>query len=213
MAEERNISLSILEYFKEKMNAKNAEKINDAVISHNTDADSHKDIRDLITNLQLEAGSVIQSDWDQNDVGVLDYIKNKPPIKKGAGLEAMVFGKGNANSDYSIAGGNMDSSKVSQLKTAASAAGLNIDTDDATANGAGSLALGVGTKTHSTASISIGVSNSAGAKGFYWHSIDWTGEKPVIQLSTEQKPYRYYVVLGQTIKQNENATWNTNGAN
>jgi hypothetical protein len=90
----------------------------------------------------------------------------------------------------------------------ASLAGYDVDTDIPAAYGDASLAFGLGAKSHVMGSMAIGISNSAGAKGFYWHSIDWSGSKPIIQLSTKQEPYRYYVFLGTRIEQNTNATWN-----
>ena len=134
------------------------------------------------------------------------------PISKGTGEDSLVIGDGDAKGKNSVAGGSNDSDEIDKVKKMAQLAGYTVDTDNPTAYGDGSLALGVGAKTHSMGSLAIGISNSAGAKGFYWHSIDWSGEKPVIQLSTEQKPYRYYSILGQKIEQNSTATWNTEAA-
>ena len=146
---------------------------------------------------------------------VTNLINNNLPISKGSGEDSIVIGDGNAQGKNSIAGGSNDVDEIDKIKKMAEYAGYTVDTDNPTAYGDGSLVLGVGSKAHSLGSMSIGISNSAGVKGFYWHSIDWSGEKPVIQLSTEQKPYYYYKLpfVGTKIPVNETATWNSEAGN
>ena len=157
----------------------------------------------------------VQSDWNESTETSDAFIKNKPSVKAGTGEDSLVIGDGDAQGKNSAAGGSNDSDEIDKVKRMAQLAGYTVDTDNPTAYGDGSLALGVGAKAHSIGSLAIGISNSAGAKGFYWHSIDWSGTHPIIQLSTEQKPYYYYKipVVGTKVPVNETATWNTEAAN
>lgn len=146
-------------------------------------------------------------DWENKTTTDDGYIANKPMIQQGEKENAIVMGQGDAKGQYSIAGGTNDTSLVKNMM--GSWASLT-SIDKPTAHGDMSLAFGAGTKAYSAGTMAFGAKATAGCLGFYWHSIDWSGTSPVIQLTTVQKPY-YKGLLG--IEINKTATWTTDAAN
>lgn len=170
-----------------------------------TNSSGHVSDATPVTLSDITSLGVTQSDWNQSDSSAIDYIKNKPDMVNGSGKKSIVIGSGKAQGDYSVAGGTNDKKLIADLAGSLISSHASIDTP--TAYGDMSLSFGAGTKSYSTGSLAIGANSTAGCLGFYWHSIDWSGTNPVIQLSTEQKPYRYYNILGQKIEQNKTPTW------
>jgi len=122
-------------------------------------------------------------DWNQADSSAKDYIKNKIPISNGSGSNSIVIATGDAQGKYSIAGGTNDTSLVSDM---IGILGSLASIDKPTAYGNMSLSFGAGTKALSSGTVAMGANTSAGCKGFYYWSIDFTNR--VITLSTNQKP-------------------------
>lgn len=171
-----------------------------------TNSSGHVTDATPVTLSDITSLGVTQSDWNQTDSSAIDYIENKPDIVNGSGKKSIVIGTGNAQGDYSVAGGTNDKNLVADLAGSLISSLASIDTP--TAYGDMSLSFGAGTKSYSTGSVSLGANSTAGCLGFYWHSIDWTGSNPVIQLTTEQKPLftRNLVITTQTV--NKTPTWN-----
>ena len=124
-------------------------------------------------------------DWNNTTSTDDSYIANKPSITKGTGSNAVVIGTGQAIGDYSLAGGSNNKNIISDLIGSDLLSGIT-NIEPSKAQGAVSLAFGAGTKALSIGTIAIGANTSAGCRGFYYWSIDFTNK--VITLSTNQKP-------------------------
>lgn len=121
-------------------------------------------------------------DWNNTTTNDDGYIANKPIIKQGQKSTSIVIGTGDAQGEYSVAGGTNDSSLASSL--VGSSLGSLANIDKPTAYGNMSLSFGAGTKSYTSGAVALGAKSTAGAKGFYWWSIDFTNKK--ITLATNQ---------------------------
>lgn len=111
--------------------------------------------------------SGVQADWNQNDKNAADYINNKPPIQNGAGSKSMVINEGDANAQFSIAGGTTSKDLVQNLTGVDPDSLTDITITKAKAYGVMSLSFGANTNALSHGSISLGFGDTAGAKGYY----------------------------------------------
>ena len=144
-----------------------------------------KDIDDKLG--RIPNGEIVTSDALQE---ALDNIAIPDNLKSGTGEKSLVIGTGDASGDYAIAGGSNDSSLVGKLVNSDILALLPTSIDQSSAEGILSIALGADAKAISSGSMAVGVQAYAGAKGFYWWSIDFGSN--TLTLSNNQKP----VILG-----------------
>lgn len=99
---------------------------------------------------------------------------------------AITIGDAEAQGAYSVAAGTNDSSLAGNF-------GSTVSVDKPTAQGDLSLSFGAGTKALTSGTMALGANTTAGCKGYYWWSIDFTttdsngATTPTIQLSTSQK--------------------------
>ena len=100
-------------------------------------------------------------------------------VTNGDGENSTVVGIGDANGDYSIAGGTNDTSLVSDIIGSLGNLG---DIDPSVADGDMSIAYGAGAKAHTAGTVSVGCNTEAGCKGFYWFSFSGN----TLKLSTTQ---------------------------
>lgn len=178
------------------------------------------DVKQAIQDSGVEEN--VQSDWNVTDDKSDAFIKNKIPVKNGAGKNSIIIGEGNAEGDFSFTGGTTDTTIAKQML--GSIVGTLIGTPDAAyGKGVMSFAYGAGVKALTAGTMAVGVNSIAGVLGFYWHSIDFTttdsegNVTPTIVLSTEQKPFYQTsaTILGNTITTdwNKSATWTDEAAN
>lgn len=123
---------------------------------------------------------------------------------------SVIIGTGDAQGEFSAAGGTNDSDLVSSFIGSSLGSLASIDTP--TAYGDMSLSFGAGTKSYTTGTVALGANATAGAKGFYWHSISYVDGKPVIQLTTEQKPYYVTQIFDGLTAFNQTPTWDSTAA-
>ena len=124
-----------------------------------------------------------------------DWLQN---IENGDGEKSLVINEGQANGDYSIAGGTTDKSIIESI--AGSAATSLIDVNEAKANGVMSIAFGADTEAKTAGTVTFGVANIVGVKGYYWHTIDY--DKKTITLSTTRP-----TTLSNSVKAPDNLDW------
>ena len=135
-------------------------------------------LKQIPDDLHIE---IEQSDWNETNSTDNGYIKNKIPIKNGDGEKSIIIGIGDAFGAHSIAGGTNDSSLVSSL--VGSSLGSLASIDKPTAYGDMSLSFGAGTKSYASGTIALGANSTAGAKGFYWWSIDFSNKKITLAIN------------------------------
>ena len=156
-----------------------------------------------ITALGIDGASQIQSDWEQTDNTKSDFIKNKINITNGVGNKSIVIASGEATGDYSIAGGTNDKTLVNSLVGSSLSSLASLDV--AKAKGPMSLAFGVQSTALTAGTVAIGADTTAGCKGFYFWSIDFTNK--VLTLSTNQKPLIGGTKSWTSAAQTELAKW------
>jgi len=123
---------------------------------------------------------------------------SKIPINNGTGKNSIVINDGEANGEYSVAGGVTDKSVIESL--VGSVAASLVKVDKAKANGIMSLSYGVNTETQTSGSMALGVDNIVGVKGYYWHTIDFINK--TITLSTNRP-----TTLSGSVKAPSNLDW------
>ena len=161
---------------------------------------------DEIDDIQLDIMRLdVQSDWELNNNQSHAYIQNKPMIKKGAKSTSIIIGDSIANGEYSIAAGTNDTSLLG------GSLGSTVSVDKPTAQGDLSLALGPGSIALTSGTIALGAQASAGAKGFYWWSIDFSNSAAIkITLSTTQKSILNWSKDWDTNATNQLSQWAVN---
>lgn len=152
------------------------------------------DLSNRITNLENNpAIQDIDIDWNETNPNSNNYIANKPPVANGNGNKSMVVGLGDANGQYSIAGGTNDKSLIANI--IGDAAALLIPTPDkAKANGDISMSFGAGTVSHTAGSMALGINSTAGVLGYYiWNisedDFDYDLSGTVLTLSLNQRTF------------------------
>lgn len=181
---------------------------------------------EAVGRLTAENG-VVFGDIENNQAGELAIAvgsetkaTGKASFAVGVGSEAQAeasFSGGTTNESHikDIAGIDIGSISDSLITEALGERGIrlknNLNSNPASiASGVSSISYGTGTRTHTALSASLGVGAESGSKGFYLHKITVPadGGNITISLSTQQKPYYKYSLLGSTIERNKTATWN-----
>ena len=124
------------------------------------------------------AGGIVQSDWEQIDPSSVDFIKNKPKIKKGSGVDSIVEGQAEeasgsashaegfsskANGAWSHAEGQ--GTKVLGIGSHAEGGATIVNGDNSHAEGVGTIANGESTHVEGHRTIASG--NNSHVQGEY----------------------------------------------
>ena len=106
----------------------------------------------------------------------LGLVAQVVPFRKGTGkksITGMTDKNGSvrptASGNYAISVGTSDTSVLGDLESAVASANIVATMPEASGNLSGSI--GLSTKAISSGSVAIGIQNTAGIKGYYWHSI------------------------------------------
>lgn len=106
----------------------------------------------------------------------LGLVAQVVPFRKGTGnksITGMTDKNGSvrptASGNYAMSIGTSDISVLGDLESAVSSANIVASMPEASGNLSGSI--GLSTKAISSGSIAVGIQNTAGIKGYYWHSI------------------------------------------
>ena len=144
----------------------------------------------------LEGEMIVYTDKNQFKIGDGKTNVNDLPfadiaMQKNGGV---VINDGIANGDYSFAAGTVNKEALNAIigSTASNTVTLNPPTADGTV----SLSLGIDTKASSAGSIALGIANISGAKGYYWHTINF--DNKTITLSTKRPTLTSYKIEAPT---------------
>lgn len=174
-----------------------------------------------------KSGGVIFNDYDTNEASA-KFSTSFGSKTRASGIGAIAMGVGSeAQAEASVAGGTTNESCIEDI------AGVDIGilSDDlvtealgergirlrdnlkanpaSIASGVASISYGAGTRGYTALSMAFGIGAESGSKGFYIHkvTVPENGGNITVSLTTEQKPYYKYSLLGATIERNKTASW------
>lgn len=177
--------------------------------------------------VETPEGGTLFNDYDTNEASA-QFATAFGSETKASGVGSIAMGVGSeAQAEAAIAGGTTNDSHIkdiagvdigiltdSMIAEALGERGVrlrdNLSSNPASiAAGVSSVAYGTGTRSHTAMSAAFGAGTEAGSKGFYIHkvTVPANGGNITVSLSTEQKPYYKYTVLGATVERNKTATW------
>ena len=137
------------------------------------------------------------------DVTTWDEIDNRPSIEKGEGENSIVIGEGGAIGEGSLAGGTTDKTLLENI--VGSLATL-ADLKPAKASAPLTISYGANNESVVAGAGTIGVENTAGVKGYYWDTIDFTtntiklsNTRRVSTFITPNYPTEFDWIAGDTI--------------
>jgi hypothetical protein len=139
-----------------------------------------EDVKRRADEGEFNGNDYVLTEADEQKIADIVLERGVLSLQDNGGL---VINEGAANGSYSVAGGTTDKSLVENL--VGSTAAMLVDPNAAVANGELSTSYGVDTVAETAGTMAMGVASMAGAKGYYWHTIDFTNK--TITLSTTRK--------------------------